>query len=155
MNRQSSSALAQSSAPPGGPAAEQAAAPADIVNDYLRLLMIPDPVAARAFVSPELRIRFTGGRTMTDPAQCAAFNAGRYKWVKKRIERTETVSGGGPQETVVYSLGTLYGEWPDGSPFEGNRYVDRYVLSQGLITQMDVWNDSAEWLMVRAGLIAP
>ncbi len=117
--------------------------------------MIPDPAAARAFVSPELRIRFTGGRTMTDPAQCAAFNAGRYKWVKKRIERTETVSGGGPQETVVYSLGTLYGEWPDGSPFEGNRYVDRYVLSQGLITQMDVWNDSAEWLMVRAGLIAP
>ena len=159
MNRLTSTAPSQSSAPPGSPAAAAVptttGSPADIVNDYLRLLMIPDPAAARAFVSPELQIRFTGGRAMTDPAQCAAFNASRYKWVKKRIERTETVSGGGAQETVVYSLGTLYGEWPDGSPFEGNRYVDRYVISQGLITQMDVWNDSAEWLMVRAGLIAP
>jgi hypothetical protein len=25
-------------------------------------------------------------------------------------------------------------------------------VRHGLITQMDVWNDSAEWLMVRAGL---
>ena len=56
------------------------------------------------------------------------------------------------ESVVVYSLGTLYGEWPDGTPFEGNRYVDRYVVRGGLITEMDVWNDSAEWLLVRAGL---
>ncbi len=40
----------------------------------------------------------------------------------------------------------LYGEWPDGTPFEGNRYVDRYVVRRGKIVQMEVWNDSAEWL---------
>jgi hypothetical protein len=90
---------------------------------------------------------------MADPTECTAFNASRYKWVKKAIERTETVARA-PEATedVVYSLGTLYGEWPDGTPFEGNRYVDRYVVRDGLITHMDVWNDSAEWLMVRAGL---
>ena len=125
--------------------------PATIVDEYLRLLMVPDPDAARRFVAPDLQIRFTGGRAMRDPAECAAFNATRYRWVKKRIERTETVAGGTPEATVVYSLGTLYGEWPDGSPFEGNRYVDRYVVRQGLITQMDVWNDSAEWLLARGG----
>jgi len=125
--------------------------PAAIVDDYLRLLMVPDPDAARRFVAPDLQIRFTGGRAMRDPAECAAFNATRYRWVKKRIERTETVAGGTAEATVVYSLGTLYGEWPDGTPFEGNRYVDRYVVRQGLITQMDVWNDSAEWLLDRAG----
>ena len=114
--------------------------------------MIPDPDAARRFVSPHLRIRFTGGRAMHDPAECTAFNAGRYRWVKKRIERTETVAGATPEESVVYSLGTLHGEWPDGSPFEGNRYVDRYVVRHGLITEQAVWNDSAEWLLVRAGL---
>lgn len=124
--------------------------PAAIVDEYLRLLMIPDPAAARHFVAPDLQIRFTGGRAMQDPAECAAFNAGRYRWVKKRIDATETVTGGSPQATVVYSLGTLYGEWPDGTPFEGNRYVDRYVVRHGLITQMDVWNDSAEWLLDRA-----
>ncbi|MBX3608784.1 MAG: nuclear transport factor 2 family protein [Hydrogenophaga sp.] len=121
--------------------------PAQIVDEYLRILMIPDPANARRFVAPGLRITFTGGRAMAEPAECAAFNATRYRWVKKRIERTETVAGGSDAETVVYSLGTLYGEWPDGTPFEGNRYVDRYVVSHGLITHMDVWNDSAEWLL--------
>jgi hypothetical protein len=130
----------------------------EIVDEFLRIIMIPDPVAARRFVSPSMRIRFTGGRAMKDPTECTAFNASRYKWVKKRIERTEIVGSitgaiTDAADTVVYSLGTLYGEWPDGTPFEGNRYVDRYVVRDGLITEMDVWNDSAEWLLVRAGLI--
>lgn len=128
------------------------ASAAAIVDEYLRVLMVPDPASAMRFVAPGLQIRFTGGRAMQAPADCAAFNATRYRWVKKRIERTETVAGGTPAETVVYSLGTLHGEWPDGTPFEGNRYVDRYVVRGGLITQMDVWNDSAEWLLVRARL---
>lgn len=129
-----------------------AGTPASVVDEYLRLLMIPDPAAAARFVAPELRIRFTGGRAMKAPAECAAFNASRYQWVKKNIDATETVAGGSADETIIYSLGTLYGAWPDGTPFEGNRYVDRYVVKQGLITQMEVWNDSAEWLLVRAGL---
>ena len=139
---------------------EPAAAPLDsaaaVVDEFLRLIMIPDPVAARRYTAPGMRIRFTGGRAMADPTECTAFNKSRYLWVKKRIERTETVvratHAGADDGDVVYSLGTLYGEWPDGTPFEGNRYVDRYVVRQGLITQMDVWNDSAEWLLVRAGL---
>jgi hypothetical protein len=130
----------------------QLLSPAQVVDEFLRIIMIPDPVGARRFVAPGLRIRFTGGRAMRDPVECSAFNATRYRWVKKRIERTETVDGGTDAETVVYSIGTLHGEWPDGTPFEGNRYVDRYVVGDGLITQMEVWNDSAEWLMVRAGL---
>ena len=128
----------------------------EVVDEFLRLIMIPDPVAARRFTAPDLHIRFTGGRAMKDPTECTAFNKSRYKWVKKRIARTDTVARspqtGASDEDVVYSLGTLYGEWPDGTPFEGNRYVDRYVVRAGLITQMDVWNDSAEWLLVRAGL---
>jgi len=131
---------------------------AEVVDEFLRLIMIPDPDSARRYTAPDLRIRFTGGRSMSDPKECTAFNRSRYKWVKKRIERTETVglvSGNGVAvdgEAIVYSLGTLYGEWPDGTPFQGNRYVDRYVVRAGLITQMEVWNDSAEWLLVRAGL---
>lgn len=130
----------------------QSLSPAELVDEFLRIIMIPDPAGARQLVAPGLRIRFTGGRAMSDPAECSAFNATRYRWVKKRIERSETVSGGTEAETVVYSIGTLHGEWPDGTPFEGNRYVDRYVVRHGLITQMEVWNDSAEWLLVRAGL---
>ena len=126
--------------------------PAAVVDEYLRLLMVPDPTSARRLVVPGLRIRFSGGRAMRDPAECSAFNAARYQRVDKRVEATETVVGGSARHTVVYSIGTLHGRWPDGTPFEGNRYVDRYVVSHGLITQMDIWNDSAEWLLVRAGL---
>ncbi len=146
-------------------AAAAPSTPAEVVDEFLRLIMLPDPVAARRYTAPGLAIRFTGGRAMADPTECTAFNKSRYAWVKKRIERTETVAAilvhatqagasapADPEEVVVYSLGTLYGAWPDGTPFEGNRYVDRYVVRGGLITQMDVWNDSAEWLMVRAGL---
>ena len=129
---------------------------AEVVNEFLRLIMLPDPVAASRYTAADMQILFTGKRAMRAPAECTKFNAARYKWVKKRIERTETLiadsDAAARGETVVYSLGTLYGEWPDGKPFEGNRYVDRYVVRNGLITHMDVWNDSAEWLLVRAGL---
>ncbi len=135
---------------------DKPATAAEVVNEFLRLIMLPDPVAASRYTAPGMKILFTGGRAMREPADCTKFNASRYKWVKKRIERTESVTSG-PNDAstdgaVVYSLGTLYGEWPDGTPFEGNRYVDRYVVKNGLITDMDVWNDSAEWLLVRAGL---
>ena len=123
-----------------------------IVEEFLRIIMIPDPVSARAFVSPQLRIRFTGAREMKDPTECSAFNASRYKWVKKKFVQTDVVAGGSEEEAIVYNIGTLYGEWLDGTPFEGNRYVDRYVVAHGKIVQMDVWNDSAEWMLVRAGL---
>ncbi len=129
---------------------------AEVVNEFLRLVMIPDPAAASRYTAADLKIIFTGKRTMREPAQCTKFNALRYKWVKKRIERTDVVLSSAQEaelgETVVYSIGTLYGEWPDGQAFEGNRYVDRYVVKNGLITQMDVRNDSAEWMLVRAGL---
>ena len=130
-------------------------AAAKLVEEYLRVLMIPDPAAARRYCSPEMEIRFTGNRAMRDPSECAAFNRGRYKWVKKAFGPTHVAEGGTDDETVVYQTGTLYGEWPDGTKFEGNRYVDRYVVRRGQIVMMEVWNDSAEWLLVRAGLAQP
>jgi hypothetical protein len=126
--------------------------PKEIVEEFLRIVMIPDPEAARVFTSPDLQILFTGGRAMRQPAETSAFNASRYKWVKKRFIQTDVVVGATDAEAIVYNIGTLYGEWLDGTPFEGNRYVDRYVVSHGKIVQMQVWNDSAEWLLVRAGL---
>lgn len=109
------------------------------------------PGRARLLFPPELRIRFTGGREMHSPADCARFIRALCLGQKK-FGRTEVVSGASGEEAVVYMIGTLYGEWLDGTPFSGNRYVDRYVVSNGRITEMQVWNDSAEWLLVRAGL---
>jgi len=97
-------------------------------------------------------ITFTGGRVFDHPRGPTGFNAKRYKWVKKKMERFDVCPA--DDETVVYSVGTLYGEWPDGTPFEGNRYVDRFVVRDGVIVKMDVWNDSAERILVRKGIEA-
>ena len=87
---------------------------------------------------------------MHDPAECAAFNASRYAWVKKHYERIEVMSGATQEQAIVYSLGTLFGAWPDQTPFKDNRYIDRYVVKNGLITHMSVWNDSAEIILTRS-----
>jgi hypothetical protein len=131
---------------------DETAAAADIVERFLVASMVPDPQTAALYISPELKITFTGGRKYSHPRETTAFNAGRYKWVKKKMDRTDVVPGRG--ETIVYNLGTLYGEWPDGTPFEGNRYVDRFVVRGGKIVQMDVWNDSAERLLGKNGIEA-
>ena len=128
----------------------ETAAAADIVEKFLIASMVPDPATAALYISPELKITFTGARKYSHPRETAAFNAKRYKWVKKKIERSDVVEGLG--ETIVYNLGTLYGEWPDGTLFEGNRYVDRFIVRGGKIVQMDVWNDSAERLLARNNL---
>lgn len=129
-----------------------AAAARRIVELFLEALMIPDPVRARTFMVPDAVITFTGGRRFDDPAASAAFNAGRYRSVKKRFECTDVAVGAANGEFIVYNTGTLYGKWPDGEAFSDIRYVDRFVVRDGGITRMDVWNDSAEVLLVRAGL---
>ena len=68
-------------------------------------------------------------------------------WGFTHLELDEAALGTG-KIALVSARGVL----PDGTPFEGNRYVDRYVVRRGLIVRMEVWNDSAEWLLVRAGL---
>jgi hypothetical protein len=133
------------------PSAETAAA-AEIVTKFLVASMVPDPETAALYISEPLKLTFTGGRKFSHPRESTAFNAMRYKWVKKAMERTDVVPGRG--ETIVYSIGTLYGEWPDGTPFEGNRYIDRFVVRGGKIVQMDVWNDSAERLLTRHSIVA-
>ncbi|MEN3791368.1 nuclear transport factor 2 family protein [Fulvimarina sp. MAC3] len=125
---------------------------AEIVRDYLEASMVPDPERAATFMAPDVVITFTGGRVFDHPSGPAAFNGRRYNWVKKRMEQFDVAEGA--EGTIVYSVGTLYGEWPDGTAFEGNRYVDRFVVENGKIAKMDVWNDSAERILTARGIEA-
>ncbi|MCB4796991.1 nuclear transport factor 2 family protein [Pseudomonas sp. NP21570] len=117
----------------------------EIVSRFLAASMAPDPVKAASFMAPDVKIVFTGGREMPDTQAITVFNAARYNWVKKALGDFDWMDR--DDHTVVYSNGTLYGEWPDGRSFSGNRYLDRFEVRDGKITRMDVWNDSAEWLL--------
>src|SRR5437868_1415930 len=92
-------------------AASRTKDPAAIVEEFLTLHMIPDPERAQKFMAPDVKITFTGGRRFAAARDCTAFNKKRYKWVKKKFERTD-VCPLSATEAVVYQIGTLYGEWP-------------------------------------------
>jgi ketosteroid isomerase-like protein len=123
-----------------------------IVRAFLDATMKPDAERAASYIAPDFKLTFTGGRTFDHPSGSIGFNARRYRWVKKAMDRFDVVPGS--EETIVYSIGTLYGEWPDGTPFKNNRYVDRFVVRGGKIIQMDVWNDSAERILIRNSIEA-
>ncbi len=119
-----------------------------MVEQFLEKSMIPDPDAAAEFLAPDAIIHFTGATRMHHPRDMAAYNARRYNWVKKKLGPTDACFS--DDQVVVYSFGTLYGEWPDGEEFSGNRYVDRFVVRDGKIVQIDVLNDSAERIINRS-----
>lgn len=125
---------------------------AEVVRAYLAASMVPDPEKAATYMVDEVVITFTGGRVFDHPSGPTAFNNMRYKWVKKDMRQFDVAHGN--EGTVVYSTGTLYGEWHDGTAFEGNRYVDRFVVQNGKIVKMDVWNDSAERILTRMDITA-
>ncbi len=116
-----------------------------IVESFLVASMIPDPDKAASYTSDDVNIHFTGATPMRHPREMTAYNANRYNWVKKKMERSDVAPG--EDETVVYGIGTLYGEWLNGEVFEGNRYVDRFVVKGDAIIKIDVWNDSAERIL--------
>ena len=60
---------------------------AEIVEAYLTASMIPDPDAAAAYMKPGTVITFTGGREFDHPRGPTGFNAARYRWVKKKMDR--------------------------------------------------------------------
>ena len=123
-----------------------------IVEAYLERSMVPDPEGAAQYVADGLTITFTGGRQFAAPADCTAFNAKRYAWVKKKFLRTDAALDPESGDVHVYNTGYLFGEWKDGSAFETNRYIDIFVIRDGKIVSTQVWNDSAEILLDKAGL---
>lgn len=124
----------------------------EIVEAYLERSMVPDPAGASAYISDDFQLVFTGGRRFFGPAESSAFNAKRYAWVKKKFLRTDAALDRETGDVHVYNTGYLYGEWKDGTTFETNRYMDKFVVRDGKIVSTDVWNDSAEIILHKAGL---
>src|SRR5256714_9867418 len=92
---------------------------AEVVEAYLTASMIPDPEAAAAYMKPGTIITFTGGREVDHPRGPTGFNARRYRWVKKQIDRFHRRPRA--DETEVYSIATLHGEWPDPNTLQSQR----------------------------------
>lgn len=107
---------------------------------YLRLTEERRLDEAQACLAPGARLVFPGGNVFHSLSEMAAFQGGRYRWVKKRIERWDVLPAG-EGATTAYCLGTLYGEDLAGRAFDGVRFVDRFEMVGGRIALQEVWND--------------
>ena len=115
-----------------------------IVDDYLRLCEERNLDAAAKFLADDAKMTFPGGVVFTNLPAMVADAAQRYPRVQKH--RTEFIVGNRASdgETVCISTGTLDGETLWGTSFTGVRYLDMFIIRDGLIHEQYVWNDLSE-----------
>lgn len=120
--------------------------PAAIVRAYLDAMEARDLAAAQSYLGDGFQMVFPGTAPMSSLTDLVDWAAGRYRFVTKTYDAMEAFAGGGAPAgvRVVYARGTLAGEWPDGRPFSGIRFIDRFELTGDRITRQDVWNDLGE-----------
>lgn len=117
--------------------------PAAIVKEYLAAMEARDLERARALLAEGFVMQFPGSAPMHALDDLIAWAGPRYRFVKKTYHGFDAMQGTGPA-ALVFCRGTLSGEWPDGTAFEGIRFIDRFEIENGRITRQDVWNDLAE-----------
>ena len=112
--------------------------PAQTVRDFLSAMEARDLDTARGFLADGFTMTFPGTAPMTTLDELIAWSQPRYRFVRKTYEGFDLAG------STVYCFGTLSGEWPDGTPFDGIRFIDRFETNAGKLTRQDVWNDMGE-----------
>lgn len=115
---------------------------ATTVRAYLAAMEARDLDTAKSMLGAGFVMNFPAAPGLTTLEELIAWSKPRYAFVKKTYDKVEAFQQG--ETSVVYTMGTLYGEWLDGTAFEGIRFIDRFDLRDGLIVRQDVWNDMAE-----------
>ena len=118
--------------------------PAKLVRAYLDAMEKRDFETARGMQAEGFTAIFPGGVDLADPEALKASARDRYRSVRKVYEQIDEVAGA--DGVAVYAYGTLEGEWLDGTPFEGIRFIDRFTVREGKLQNQRVWNDMGELL---------
>jgi ketosteroid isomerase-like protein len=113
-----------------------------LVKRFLRTMEKRDLETAEAMMAPEAEIIFPGGKRFSSQHEMVEASRSRYQWLKKTFDQVDVNQVHDHQ--VVHVMGTLYGVNRHGAPFSGVRYIDRFIIKDGLIAQQEVWNDLAE-----------
>jgi phenylpyruvate tautomerase PptA (4-oxalocrotonate tautomerase family) len=115
---------------------------ADVVRAFLSCMESRDLEKAKTFLTEDFSMCFPGAARFTRLEELVEWGASRYRFVRKTYEAFEECFGeSGP---AVYCFGTLSGEWPDGTPFSDIRFIDRFEVTGGMLSDQRVWNDLAE-----------
>ncbi|MDX2144596.1 MAG: nuclear transport factor 2 family protein [Rhodospirillaceae bacterium] len=115
----------------------------DVVKIFLDAMGQRDFAAMERVMAPTFKMTVTGGAVFTHPREFSAQSRLRQKSAKKTTDRYEEIPSG--SSTIVYSIGSMAGEWNNGTPFSGIRYIDRFEVANGKIVDMNVWSDMSEF----------
>ncbi len=115
----------------------------EIVKTFLHTMEARDLESAQAMMSDKAVIVFPNNKTFASQHEMVANAKGRYQWVKKTFDTIDHFTRDDGAE-VVYIMGTLYGVNMQDVPFEGIRYIDRFVVKANKIIEQSVWNDLVE-----------
>lgn len=113
-----------------------------LILRFLRALEARDLDEASRCLAPEVQMIFPGGAVFSTLDEQIGWARPRYQRVAKRVERIDAMPAA--DGTVAVCQGTLHGIWPDGTPFDGIRFADWFLIRDGLIVRQHVWNDLAE-----------
>ena len=127
---------------PSGATGPEALSPAELALDFLNALESRDLARAQAMTAEGFAMTFPGNHVFHGFLELLDWAKPRYRRIAKAIERVEEVPLG--DGFAVYISGTLHGQGPDGTPFAGIRFIDRFAIRGGLIVRQEVWNDMAE-----------
>ena len=114
-----------------------------IIKQFLEALSHRDLEAASSYLAPAAKIVFPGGRLYNNLDEHVKTASGRYLWVRKTLDQVDSAKLA-DGFIVVYFSGRLHGVNLHDIPFSDVRFIDRFVLKEGLIFSQEVWNDLAE-----------
>lgn len=115
----------------------------DVAREFMDALERADATAAGALLAPGFVLRAPGGVSFRDLAEFAQFGRSRYLELRKtdrQFDACEAAAG-----IVVYAHGVMAGRWLDGSAFQGLRYVDRFLVRDRRIAELQVLNELGEF----------
>lgn len=115
----------------------------EIVRAFLNAMEARDLQTANTFLSTGFSMEFPGGGTMQSLDELIDWAKPRYRSVEKEYDRFD-VADDESGESVVYCFGKLSGVWNSGEAFAGIRFIDRFTIKDGKITDQKGWNDLGE-----------
>lgn len=127
------------------PAAPALPNPCETVRTFLAAMEARDLETAQDLLAEGFEMTFPGPTVMHTLPELIAWAKPRYNWVKKSFSHVNAMPS--PEGSIVFCSGTMYGQWPDGSDFEGIRFMDRFEIAGGKIIRQDVWNDMGETIL--------
>ena len=97
---------------------------------------------AMSFLSTKFIMIFPGGIEMRTIDELLEWSKKRYSFVKKTYDTIDCLES--ENQNIIYCMGSLNGERNDGTPIRNVRFIDRFMIIDGKIEKLFVWNDLAE-----------